>query len=203
MRSSGTGQAGTKSFSNEAYRSGDLKRRMTVDTLAYLNDTPGVGVSTGVFTFRRVLKGLNAGLSIHIACGAVGLDTNVPIPASFFPPLGATMQLTPVNLFPDAPPVWLRPIFQDPAIANNSNNPLAQDLPFGWEFETVADEIVIDVSVNADLLASLHLVGRIVVEVGLEYVGDWPFPEAVKYMLTQPQLVGSGSNIMTFDTSVA
>jgi hypothetical protein len=194
------GQPGYKSFSNELYKIGDLKRRLPLDTLAFMamGSVPSAP-TTGSFSFRRVLKNLNGGLSIHVAVGVVGLDVSSSIEASFFPALWGTVQLTPVNVFPDAPPLFLRPVFQNPAIANNSNNPLGQDLPFGWEFETEADQVYIDVTVSADAIASIHVVGRLVIEVEIEYTGNWPFPEAVKFMLTQPQLVG-GSNPMSFKT---
>jgi len=198
-----TGQAGTRAFSNEAYKRGDLKRRLAILPLATMNAdiAANPGILAGTFTFRAVLKNLAAGLSISLAVAPVGFDSAVPILPAQIPPLAITWQATPVLLFPDAPPTYLRPIFHNPAIANNSNNPLPQDVPFGWEFETVADEIWIDVTVNATLLHLSLAAGRIAVFASVEYTGNWPYPEAVKWSLTQVQLIQAGEATTVFNTN--
>lgn len=197
------GQPGTRGFSNEAYKIGDLKRRLPIATLAILQQSPTRdAVITGLFTYRLLLKNLMHGLSVHIAAGFVGNDTSTPINPASIPALAATMQLTPANVFESRPPVLLRPIFQNPAIANNSNNALAQDLPFGWEFETVTDEIYIDITINAALIQPTLLTGSLVVEVGVEYSGSWPFPEAVKHQLAQVQLTEGGAPVYVNTTFI-
>lgn len=201
---SGVGQPGTREFSNEAYKIGDLKRRLPLMTFAVLQQSAiRSAVQTGVFTYRTLLKNLSRGLSVHIAAGLVANDTSVIINPSSTPALAATIQLTPANVFASRPPLLLRPVFQNPAVANNSNNALAQDLPFGWEFETVTDEIYIDVSINAALFVNTLLVGTFVVEVGIEYTGDWPFPEAVKHQLAQVQLIEVGAPVYIDTRNIA
>jgi hypothetical protein len=195
-----TGKTGTREFSNDAYKHGDLKRRLTTTTLAMLtNDGVNIVPAAGVEVFRRVVKNLNRGISLHIACGVAANDPTVPVEAAVYPPGALTMQLTPVTVFGDANKLFLRPVFQDPTSTVNQNLPQPQDLPFGWEGETLGDEVYIDISVNKPLLLGMNVFGRLLLEVTVEYSGSWPFPEAVKYMLSQVQLTG-GSNLINFDT---
>lgn len=190
----GVGQPGTRSFSNEGYKIGDLKRRLPIATVAVMQTAATNGaVQTGIFTYRLLVKNLSRGLSVHIAAGVVGNDTSTIINPASIPAGAATMQLTPTNVFADRPPLLLRPIFQNPAIANNANNALPQDLPFGWEFETVSDQVYVDITFNAALFVLTFLNGTLVIEVGIEYTGDWPFPEAPKYQLSQVQLIEAGA----------
>ncbi len=199
MRASGTQQPGTRVFSNEAYKIGDLKRRLPTLVIAnFFNSALGV-FNTGNFNFRAVLKNLSEGIDIDISVAAVGLDVTTPIMPSQIPATAITMQLTPVKIFGDCPPTFLRPVFQDPTAIDYSNHPLAQDVPFGWDFHSVADEVYIDIVVNADLLVGTNLLGALVVQAAVEYDSSWPFPEAVKYQLAKVQLTPSGAPLR-FDT---
>jgi hypothetical protein len=193
-------QAGTRGYSQDAYRVGDLKRRLDTVGLAKLtNDGLGNLAAAGVYTFRRVVKNINRGLSLHVSVGLVGTGVGAPIESVILPAGAITMQLTPVNVFGDSPPMFLRPVFQDPTFSDNGNHPLPQDCPFGWEFESVGDDVYVDVTVTTALLLSLGITAKLQLQVAAEYSGAWPFPEALKYMLNQVQIAG-GTSDMIFDT---
>src|SRR5712691_4377959 len=99
------GQPGTRQFSQDSYRTGDLKRRLNSIPLALLTQN-GAGLlsAAGVFTLRRVVKNINRGLSLHVSVGLVNNGTGAPIEAVSLPAGAITMQLIPVNVFGDAPP---------------------------------------------------------------------------------------------------
>jgi hypothetical protein len=86
------------------------------------------------------------------------------------------------------PKIYLRPVFQNPfAAAPNSNNPLPQDLPFGWEFSTEADEVYIDIQFTM-AKAPGSVDGNVVVQVTIEYNGQWWDTKAIQAALGQVQL---------------
>jgi hypothetical protein len=178
-----TRQGGTKSW-----QKGSLKRRLPA--IRFANLVPGASGDTTV-TSTMKLTGLSGALNVQIAAGFVTGDGNLIKPVLIMP-AGVTMQLTPVNNFGDAGRMMLRPVFQDPALPVNSNNPLPMDLPFGWEFSTECDEVWIDLVINRNWtnfpLASPPLVGTAVVEVTIEYQGQWQDVEAIEFMIGQVNL---------------
>jgi len=192
-------QPSTREFSENAYKVGDLKRRLPTTVLALLTQSgAGTLAPAGVHTIRRVVKNINKGLSLHVSVGLQSDGASKMVEASVLPAGAITWQGTPVNQFGDAP-VPLRPIFQDPTAVDNGNHPMPQDVPFGWEFSTVGDDLVIDVVVTTALLINTLITAQLVLQVAVEYSGAWPFPEAVKYMLNQVQLT-SGGTTLNFDT---
>jgi hypothetical protein len=168
------------------YKVGGLKRRLDPVIVANLVSLQALG--TGTPLQRLVLKGLSGDLNIQIAAAPVGLTDSTPIIPSQVPAGFATMQLTPVVVCGNQPKIYLRPVFQNPfAAAPNSNNPLPQDLPFGWEFSTEADEVYIDIQFTMALAPS-NANGNVVVQVSIEYNGQWWDTKAIQAALGQVQL---------------
>lgn len=171
-----------------SYKVGSLKRRLPAVILANLDSfTAGDLLTT---TRQLVLKNLNGDLNIQIAASFASPTDGTAILPSAIPAGAVTMQLTPVVNTPNAGKIYLRPVFQDPTAASNANNPLPQDLPFGWEFSTEADEIYLDFIINDTLFGATDLQGQIVVAVTIEYNGEWWSTEAVQYAISQVQLTG-------------
>lgn len=188
----------------QGFKVGSLKRRLDAVHLAKLDPSTSGAVS-GTATFRIVLKGLNGDLNIHLLAGVVSPDGQTLVDPSQVVAGAATMQLTPVQNLPNAGRVLLRPVFQDPTAAQNENHPLPQDIPFGWEFSTEADEVYVDIVVDLVLIADFAdepLDGLIVVQATVEYNGQWWDTKAVQYALGQVQLSGVG-NLMTIGTGGA
>lgn len=192
-----SGVRGTREGGPDVYKSGSLKRRLPIVTVCELSPTDETGVVTA-FTTRLLLKNLNADLKVHIMAAVasnVGID---PIEAGDVPAGAATMQLVPKALPPDSPPLFLRPVFQNPALAQNENHPLPQDIPFGWEFSTNTDEVAIDIVITPLLWDSTELRGKILVMVDIQYDGAWWDTKAVAFAIGQVQLVGG--NVVTVFT---
>lgn len=185
---------------------GSLKRRLKAIPLAIFNSAAETGNIVNGTVFRLLLKGLNGILNVHVAVGIEGA-TGVVRPSQV-PAGGATMQLTPINNFPDvAKKVYLREVFQDPTATDNQDHPLAVDIPFGWEGSTEADQIEIEVTVNTlggdetDVWADSLINGRLICEVAVEYNGSWWDVEAVQYALSQVTLEGGPGTLQTIETS--
>jgi len=187
---------GLKEGSGESFKRGSLKRRLPAVALVNLDASGDGSIDDGLTrTYTLLLKNLNSSLKVHVAAGPVGEVSNTPINAADVPALSMTMQLTPIANSPTSPPLWLRPVFQNPALPQNSNNPLAQDLPFGWEFNTNADDVEILVTVNQLLLVGSELDGRVVVEIDIEWAGDWWDTKAFQFAIDQVQLTSSGEAV--------
>lgn len=190
-----TRQGGTKSW-----QVGSLKRRLPVQRFATLK---AVGANTGIQTATFKLTGLSGALSIQIAAGLLAPDGTMVRPSQYLAG-GITMQLTPINNFGDAGRMMLRPVFQDPTLPVNTNNPLPMDLPFGWEFSTECDEVWIDLNVNRDW-SSIFLPVNVaewaaVLEVTIEYTGDWQDINAVETTIGQVNLT-PGSEPISVSTN--
>lgn len=180
----------TRLGGTNSYKLGDLKRRLDpVVIMIFSSATDGEG---GQLTARVVLKGLSGDLNVHILAAPVGVNDSQPLTPDMFAAGWATMQLTPVVLCGNQPKTYLRPVFQDPfAVAPNSNNPLPQDLPFGWEFSTEADEVYCDVVINGETVGVPEGIdGSIIVQATVEYNGQWWDTKAIQAALGQVQLVG-------------
>lgn len=170
-----------------SYKIGALKRRLDPVIVATMNSAFITDLSTP--RAQVILKGLSGDLNVHIAAAPVGSTNGAPITPDQIPAGWATMQLTPAIICGNQPRIYLRPVFQDPfAVAPNSNNPLPQDLPFGWEFSTEADEVYIDIQFNTAIVSFLN--GSVVVQATIEYNGQWWDTKAIQAALGQVQLVG-------------
>ncbi len=187
---------GIREGSGDAFKRGSLKRRLPAVAIVNLDSSGEGSISDGATrTYTLILKNLNADLKIHIAAGPVAETSQAPIKAADVPALAMTMQLTPIANSPSSPPLWLRPVFQDPTLAQNSNNPLAQDLPFGWEFTTNGDDVEILITVDQALLVGTELDGRVVVEVDIEYDGYYWDTKMIQFAIDQVQLTNSGDAV--------
>jgi len=185
-----SGGTGLREGSPNAIKFGSLKRRLPIVTIAQLSLTDSSGPAT-VQTRRLLLKNLNADLKVHIVGAVVSAQGNTPVRPSSVPVNAATIQLIPKVIAGDSVPMYLRPVFQDPALAQNENHPLAQDLPFGWEFSTNADDVEIEIIVTPALWVTANIEGKVLVMVDVEYDGAWWDIKAVQYSLAQPQLIGT------------
>lgn len=174
---------------SNTFKIGSLKRRLPAVVLATLNS--GVTSSLGALQQHIILKNLNGSLKVQIMGSFSSVDGKTPIIPANIPAGAVTMQLTPVVLTPNAGKIFGRPVFQDPTVAaTNQNHPLPQDLPFGWEFSTEADEVYIDIAI-ADVFGGLNLDGQIVVAASVEYNGNWWSIDAIKFAISQVQLTGA------------
>jgi hypothetical protein len=173
----------------QVFKKGSLKRRLPIVTVAQLSLTDSSGPA-GVQSRRLLLKNLNADLKVHIVGAVVSANGNTPVLPASVPAGAATMQLTPKVISGDSVPMYLRPVFQDPTLAQNQNHPLAQDLPFGWEFSTNADDVEIEIIITPALWVNANILGKVLVMVDIEYDGAWWDIKAVEYALAQPQLIG-------------
>jgi hypothetical protein len=174
---------------------GSLKRKLETIVIARLSSSEGTTLA-GVTTFRLLLKNLFGVLNLHIACGLDPADSGNVIRPAAIPVNGAgTMQLTPINNFPDAKKVYLRPVFQDPAGVSTENHPLPENIPFGWEDATEADEVEIEVILSPDGWAGTGLNANIDVQVTVEYNGEWWDQKAIQFALSQVTLQGSSVTV--------
>src|SRR5882724_11011523 len=130
----------TRLGGTNSFKVGSLKRRLDPVIVAILDNTVGGPAVPTSETRRIVLKNLNGDLNIHVCAAAVGPTDGTSIQPAELAAGAATMQLTPVVYTGTQSKIFLRPVFQDPVAAQNENHPLPQDLPFGWEFSTEADE---------------------------------------------------------------
>lgn len=186
---------GTREGGPNSFKVGSLKRRLPIVTIAQLSTTDETGPTTAQ-TIRLLLKNLNADLKCHIMASVVSNQGNVPIRPSDVPTNGATIQLTPKAILGDSYPVFLRPVFQDPTLAQNENHPLAQDIPFGWEFTTNTDEVEIEIIVDPVLWEGLDLTGKILISADIQYDGQWWDTKAVQYAIGQVQLTGESPFVL-------
>jgi len=193
----------TAEGSTNSIKRGVLKRRLPAVILARLD--PLTPAASAVVPFRLQLKNISGDLNCHI-CGSFSSPTDgSPINPAFLGPGAVTMQLTPSVLTPNAGRIFLRPVFQDPTAAQNENHPLPQDLPFGWEFQTEADEVYIDVNANQSLITSIQtgLDGQLLVQVTVEYNGQWWDIKAAQEALSRVILQGSGGTPFILGTAGA
>jgi len=181
----------TRQGGSKSWQVGSLKRRLPAVRFAnlVLGDP-----STGFATATLKLTGLSGNLDVQIAGGFVTADGTLLRPAQIMPG-GVTMQLTPVNNFGDAGRMMLRPVFQDPTLPINTNNPLPVDLPFGWEFSTECDEVWIDLVCNRNWNPFLgyppFTPATAIIEVTIEYNGEWQNIEAIETAIGQVNLTDS------------
>ena len=177
---------------SHTYRVGELKRRLDPVTVMIADGTLNVSSSPASITRRCVLKGISGDLNIQIAAAGVSPTDGTAIEAGVFGNGVANMQLTPVVWTGNQAKIFLRPVFQDPfAAVGNTNSPLPQDLPFGWEFNTEADEVYIDIFLIPGAAPNSRSF-NVVVAVTVEYNGQWQDVKAIQQSLSQVQLTGGG-----------
>ncbi len=204
---SGVGNA--QSGGTQGFRFGDLKHRLPSIPLVALNSAPGetVPLMEDNTTFRLVVKGLSGVLNVHVSVGIEG-ETGFVRPEDV-PAGAATMQITPINLFPDvAKKVYLRPVFQDPTLTplDNQDHPLAVDIPFGWEGATEADQLELEVNMvitaedESEPWVGALLNGRIVAQVAIEYNGQWWDQKAIQQAISQVTFEGGPDTLLTIST---
>ncbi len=182
---------------------GNLKRRLVSTTLAFVQIAEGV--NTGNVTVSATIRGLCKALDVFAGIGGFEKDAGgnlVPLPASAWPAAAGTMQITPQGNFPDRPKTLFRPLFQDPTIADNANHPLAQALPFSWNFPGECDEAVVDVVFNQAAWANFGINAQIDLQVMVEYVAPWWDATAVKLAMGQVQVTPPGKALTIFSTNI-
>lgn len=173
---------------SNSFKAGSLKRRLPAVTVARLDSS--MEGNTDTIVQRAILKNLNGDLNIQLVAAFGGPADGQPITPDLIAAGAATMQLTPVVDSPNAGKIYLRPVFQDPSANQNENHPLPQDLPFGWEFQTEADEVYIDITMSNVLFSTTNLEGQILLQATVEYNGAWQNIEAIRYAISQVQLTG-------------
>lgn len=185
-------------------RAGILKRRLKSLPLCRLSSTtPESGQLIEENTrWRLMVKGLSGVLNVHIAV-AIESESNTPVRPADVPAGGATMQLTPINLFPDvAKKMYLREILQDPTATDNADHPMAADIPFGWEGATEADQIEIEVNLIIGVWPGTLLNGRLIAQCTIEYNGAWWDVKAISQALSQVTFEGGPDDLGTVLTAV-
>jgi len=183
--------SGLREGSTSSYRRGSLKRRIPSIRIAEFSnsETPNGTNPTG----RIKVRGLEGSMKFMVSCGIVSPEGDeTPIEASAYPAGGATMQITPTTQFPDLPPMWGRPVFQDPTSTTNTNQPQPQDLPFMWMVDgDEADGFVVDVAItNFDVNESnpwgnSNVNGILVLQLTVEFIGDWWDTKAIEFAMGQ------------------
>ncbi len=193
------------SGSTDSYKAGSRKRRLPPIVLARL----GQSANTSFLTYKLMLTGLNTDLTALIGVGwapTTGSGDILPAMTAVFPlqypTVPGSVQLVPKMETPGAP-LFLRPVFQNPAAVDNSNHPLGMDIPFGWSFESEGvDSVLIVVSIDANqyLAPPVPPVGSLLVcDVTVEYTGEslsiasQPDREAIIYALGQVKISGSNN----------
>jgi len=179
---------------SNTFKIGSLKRRLPAVVLGIFRSDETSNI--GTVSQQIILKNLNGSLKIQIMAAWASIDGDTPVTPDDIPAGIATMQLTPVVLTPNAGKIFGRPVFQDPTASPNSNTPLPQDLPFGWEFSTEADEVYIDIEMDTDAFNGTQLNGQLVVAATVEYNGSWWSIDAIKFAISQVQLTGCQAAII-------
>jgi hypothetical protein len=183
----------------EGWKEGNLRRYLQSVALFELDPTttPGENVTRELW-----LTGLSGNLKLQISVGMIREGDDGNSTPYVWPADGGTVQLYPTTKFPDVGQrrVFLRPVFQDPTDVTNTNEPLPQELPFGWEGAfTMADDVMIEVTLNAAAFASTALTGQVVVQVVVEYNGAWWDIAAISRAMGKVNLTG-GSVPQKFGT---
>jgi hypothetical protein len=179
----GIGMLPNANTGSQGFRRGSLRRHMSPIKVADM--TTGLA-DTGI-NVTLLLKNLSSDLNILIALGAVGTDQK-PVRPNQYPANPGNLQLTPKLRLEEMPPLWMRPVFQDPTLASNQNHPLPQDIPFGWEGSTNSDEVEIGIVVPQGVWAAIAVTGSLILGVTLDYNGQWWDTQAVQYALSIPTL---------------
>ncbi len=175
----------------EGWKNGNLRRYLPSVAVFTLDST--TAQSADVQTRRLWLTGLSANLRVQVSCGAIRNDDGGNNDPFVWPAGGGSMQIYPVTKFPDIGQrrIFLRPVFQDPTNTTNTNAPLAQELPFGWEGEfTLGDDLMIEVSLDGAIFFNTQIDGQVIVQVAVEYNGAWWDIEAISKAMGKVNLQG-------------
>jgi hypothetical protein len=176
----------------EGWKEGNLRRYLQSVAIFQLHPENG-----GIDAVSRLwLTGLSGNLKVQISCGMLPAGDGSNNTPFAWPPGGGNIQLYPCTKFPDVGQrhVFLRPVFQDPTNVTNTNAPLPQELPFGWEGAfTLADDVMIEVNMVATNFAGTALTGSVVVQVVVEYNGAWWDIAAIARAMGKVNLTGAGN----------
>lgn len=179
-----------------SYKAGDLKRRLDPVPVFLLDSFVEGNPEATPVAARVRLKGLHKCLELRIGVGIPGRE------AGDFPTNPGTVQLTPAGKMPQTDQrIPVRPVFQNPAGAINENDPLPQNIPFGWEGTTNEDEVWIDVTLNGAEWATEGVDGRVMVYVTVEFNGNWWDIAAIDRALSNVTLEPMG-DVVTVGTAV-
>lgn len=190
----------------DGFRHGSLKRHVNTVRLVQFDDTSVANV-TGDARFTLLLKNLNDSLNFQVSV-AIYNDDNTPFKpddgtaseTGDYPLAPGVVQLVPVTNYPDAPKTWLRPVFQNPANVLNENDPLPQDIPFGWNDAAETDEVEVVVVIPRSSYAGTGIKGALVAQAMVEYNGQWWDVDAISNMLSQVQFSLVSDNKETIGT---
>lgn len=173
---------------DDAFKRGSLKRRLDTVRLLALSSAVEGNPESNPIPFKLQLTGLTGQLMFNISAGVIRSNGN-KLYAEDYPADPGTIQLVPNTNFPDADKLFLRPVFQNPASVLNVNDALAQDIPFGWEnFTTQADEVEIRVAFNQASWVETNVNGQLVVQVSIEWNGNWWAADAVERAISRVKL---------------
>lgn len=190
-------QGGTTGFEY-----GNLKRQLADVTLFYIKSSVPAGGGETTYQNSVRLKGLSGVLKLGVAATYVdNKSNNQQLPA---PLPGAVCQIVPINKTTMANAGWLRPVFQDPTVTDNSNAPLPAQLPVGWEGSfTTATDMEVQVSITDNAFINTGLDGRIVVQITVEYDGKWWDIQAIERAIGQCRFAGDASEAITIGSQAA
>ncbi len=184
----------------DTYKKGSLVRRLKPVRL--VNFLTSGDIQSGTITRKLLIQGLSSSVIVHIACAIEG-PQGQPVVPSDYPTTPGTMQLIPIVNPPEGNRIWLREVFQDPTLTptDNADHPLPQNLPFGWSFSPEgADEVEINVSLDASQYVGSDIQGCLIVTVTVEYVGTWMDPIAFNYNISRPRIIGDVDESPTINT---
>ena len=181
----------TRNPGASGYKVGELKEWLDPVPIITL-DANAIGAdTTGIITSRVLISGLSGSLMCHVGCGMVIPGSNNQV---VYPPSPGTMQLIPISHPPRQPRMHLRPVFQNPAGPAGTSNPLAENIPFGWDFSTEADEVMVEVVVDRGTwnLNYLGANGSIQVHFAIEFNGNWWDVDAIQRVISKVRMQQSG-----------
>lgn len=182
---------------SDSFKDGNLTRHIATVSLAILNST--LSTSAALAIILKV-QGLTQALTLHVCVAAVGPE-GAPIKPEDYPAAPGTWQMLPIVKAPDSPRIYLREVFQDPTATDNKNNPLPQDIPFGWSFEPEgAQEAEIDVVIPVNGYAATDLNGKLVCNVVAMYTANWMTPEAFEFAVSKVRVIGAPDSLVTIGT---
>jgi hypothetical protein len=160
--------------SGEAILTGIVQRQLK---RIVLGDVVLGASSTASVSSRIWLTGLSKAVSVIVQAGFVVNGGNNFIPT--YPANPGTLQITPITKGDSNDgDLYGNPIFSSPSFTG----PLT--LPNGWEFNTLAPKAMIDVVFNAPAWSTLTA-GQVVLDIGLEYTGNWWDPKTVAKLLNR------------------
>lgn len=172
--------SGVSQGSTNTWKVGSKKKRFAPVILATL--TPNVTGVGGEQTFEVTVKGLNTDLVALVSAGilrtpdSIGLSHPYFLPSEY-PPNPGTIQLIPIHgVIQNGGQLAVREVFQDPTSTDNADDPLPQNIPFGWSYEPQGvDDVLVRVVIPTTSYADggwNQNFGQLAVLLTVEYVGE-------------------------------